>query len=166
MIDIPRGREPIAGPPLVSAIIIFLDAGRFIEEAILSVLAQTYQPWELLLVDDGSSDGSTAIAQRYAAEHPGRIFYLDHPGHVNRGMSAARNLGIAHARGEHVAFLDADDVWLPTRLECHVDVLERRPDVAMVYGPTLYWFEWPGAPASRRRDYVSDLWLRPNVLLG
>ena len=78
---------------LVSAVIIFLNAERFLEEAIESVRAQTYTDWELLLVDDGSTDGSSGCARRHAAAEPGRIRYLDHPGHVNLGMSAARNLG-------------------------------------------------------------------------
>src|SRR5215218_5812117 len=93
---------------LVSVIIIFLDAERFIEEAIESVFAQTYDDWELLLVDDGSTDGDTRIALEYAEQNPGRVRYLQHPGHQNRGMSASRNLGIGSARGEYIAFLDAD----------------------------------------------------------
>ncbi|HEX8089705.1 MAG TPA: glycosyltransferase family 2 protein, partial [Blastocatellia bacterium] len=96
---------------LVSVIIIFLNAEEFIAEAIESVFDQTYSDWELLLVDDGSTDASAEIALRYAAGYRGRVRYLEHEGHQNRGMSASRNLGIASARGEFVAFLDADDVW-------------------------------------------------------
>jgi glycosyltransferase involved in cell wall biosynthesis len=143
-------KEVVAQAPLVSAIIIFLDAERFIEEAIESVLAQTCGAWVLLLVDDGSSDAGTNIARRYAARHPDRMRYLEHPGHANRGMSAARNLGIANARGAYVAFLDADDVWLPQRLERHVDVLEREPDLSAVYGPSRYCSA--GKPASATSD--------------
>src|SRR5262249_40463181 len=99
--------------PLVSVIMIFLNAEPFIEEAIDSVLQQTYADWELLLVDDGSSDASTQIARRFAAGLPGRVRYLEHDQHVNLGKSASRNLGISEARGEFIAFLDADDVWLP-----------------------------------------------------
>src|SRR5215218_10922420 len=99
----------MSAKPLVSAIIIFLNEERFIEEAIQSVFAQSYENWELLLVDDGSSDASTRIALRYAEEHPGRVRYLEHPGHQNRGMSASRNLGISHTKGEYIACLDADD---------------------------------------------------------
>lgn len=85
--------------PLVSVVTIFLDAERFIEEAIESVFAQTYDRWELLLVDDGSTDRSRDVARRYAARYPSRVRYLEHPGHQNRGMSPSRNLGIAHAAG-------------------------------------------------------------------
>lgn len=140
----------------MSVIVIFLDAERFLEEAIQSVLAQTYPNWELLLVDDGSTDGSAAIARRLAKARPGWIRYLHHPGHANRGMSAARNLGLAHARGDHVAFLDADDVWLPHRLERHVAVLERDPELAAVYGPTRYWYGWTGRPEDAAAEFTAD----------
>src|SRR5215208_465500 len=102
--------------PRVSAIVIFLNAGPFFEEAIESILVQDYDDWELLLVDDGSTDGSTEIARRYADGDPSRIRYLTHPGGENRGMSASRNLGVRQARGEYVAFLDADDTWLQGKL--------------------------------------------------
>src|SRR5688572_13258936 len=92
------------GKPLVTAITIFLNAERFFEEAIKSVFDQTYDQWELLLVDDGSTDGSTQIARWYAEGFPGKVRLLEHPGHENRGMSASRNLGLEHARGEYVAF--------------------------------------------------------------
>ncbi|MDJ0799822.1 MAG: glycosyltransferase family 2 protein, partial [Calothrix sp. MO_167.B12] len=96
----------------ISCIIIFFNAGeQFFIEAIESVFAQTYENWELLLVDDGSTDGSTEIALRYAQKYPEKVRYLEHKEHQNRGMSATRNLGIRHAKGEYITFLDADDVW-------------------------------------------------------
>ena len=106
--------------PLVSAIIIFLNEERFIREAIDSVFAQTCENWELLLIDDGSHDGSTDIARRFAAENPGKVRYFEHQGHQNRGMSVSRNLGVRHAMGQYIAFLDADYVWLPEKLEQQV----------------------------------------------
>jgi glycosyltransferase involved in cell wall biosynthesis len=136
----------------VSAIIIFLNEERFIQEAIESVLSQGYQNWELLLVDDGSSDGSSAIARRYAAEFPGKIRYLDHPGHQNRGMSASRNLGVRHGRGAYVAFLDADDVWLPNKLAHQVAILDAQPEAALVHGPLLEWYSWSGNRDDHSRD--------------
>src|SRR5271154_2347778 len=102
--------------PLVSTIIIFLNAEKFLAEAVESVLAQTYPTWELWLVDDGSTDDSSRIARDYATRHAARIHYLEHPGHENRGKSASRNLGLRHSRGSYVALLDADDVWLPGKL--------------------------------------------------
>ena len=128
--------------PLVSAIIIFLNGEEFLAEAIDSVLAQDYRPIELLLVDDGSNAAATRLAQDFAHRHPEVVRYLDHPGHGNRGMSASRNLGVQHARGEFVAFLDADDVWLPEKIGEQVAILAEHPQVAMVYGKTQIWHSW------------------------
>jgi glycosyltransferase involved in cell wall biosynthesis len=148
--------------PLISIVIIFLDAERFLEEAIESVFAQTCRDWELLLVDDGSTDGGTAIAQRYASSWPDRVRYLEHEGHVNRGMSASRNLGFREARGRYVALLDADDVWLPGKLDHQVTLLEAHPDAAMVYGPAQWWYSWTGEAQDAARDFVHHLGVEPN----
>jgi glycosyltransferase involved in cell wall biosynthesis len=131
--------------PLVSVITIFLDEERYLEEAIGSVLAQSFGDWELLLVDDGSTDASTELARRYAGQHPERVRYLEHPGHANRGMSASRNLGLEHARGRYVSYLDGDDVWLPTKLEEQVELLEAHPEAMMVFGPLEIWQSWDGS---------------------
>jgi glycosyltransferase involved in cell wall biosynthesis len=139
-------------PPLVSVIMIFLNPERFLEEAIASVFAQTCSNWELLLIDDGSSDRSTAIAKGYAERQPERVRYLEHPAHANRGMSASRNLGLAHARGEYIAFLDADDVFLPERLARHVAVLEAQPEVDAVQGRILSWASWQGTETAEEPD--------------
>ena len=141
--------------PRVSAVVIFLDEERFLGEAIESVRSQSLDEWELLLVDDGSTDASPALAREAAASEPERIRYLEHPGHSNRGMSAARNLGLAAARGEFVAFLDADDVWLPRRLERAVALLDANPEAEMAYGRTQYWTSWSGGRAD------SD-WIQPH----
>ena len=157
--------------PLVSIVTIFYDAKQFVGEAIESVLGQTYSDWELLLVDDGSSDGSSRIAQGYAEEHPDRIRYLEHPGHVNRGMSASRNVGIGHARGALIAFLDADDVWLPHKLEKQVAIMAEQPEAAAISGPTRFWYGWTGLPEDGRRDSLrivsqpGDVLYRPPELL-
>lgn len=138
---------------LVSVVVIFLNAGRYMREAIESVFAQHYPHWELLLVDDGSTDGSSAIARGYATEREGQVRYLQHPGHQNRGKGASRNLGIRHTRGEYVAFLDADDVWLPHKLAEQVALLDAHEDAGMLYGETLYWYSWTGEPGGRERDF-------------
>lgn len=142
--------------PAVSVITIFLDAAPFLAEAVESVRAQTREDWELLLVDDGSRDGSSAIARAYAEREP-RIRYLEHAGHANLGMSASRNAGLAAARGALVAFVDADDVWLPEKLERQVALLSAAPRAAMVYGPALYWHAAAGARGADSRDFVQDL---------
>lgn len=132
--------------PTVSVISIFYNAEAFFEEAIESVIAQSCDDWELLLVDDGSTDRSTAIAKAYVDRYPAKIRYLEHPDHQNRGMSATRNLGIATARGEFIAFIDADDVWLPSKLAEQVAVMEGNPALGAVAGDILYWHSWAGGP--------------------
>jgi glycosyltransferase involved in cell wall biosynthesis len=150
---------------LVSVIIIFWNAEPFLAEAIASVVAQSYPHWELLLVDDGSTDGSTALAQHLVASDPQRMRYLEHPEHANRGMSATRNLGIAHARGTYLAFLDADDVWLPEKLSHQVKLLEDHPEAALVYGPTEWWYSWTGRAEDQGRDVVAPLSVPAETLL-
>ena len=143
--------------PGVSVVMPFLDAGRFIEEAIDSVLSQTFARFELLLIDDGSRDGSTGIAQRHAARFPEKVRYLEHAGHVNRGKSASRNLGIAEARGQYLTFLDADDVFLPHKLAHQSELLAGHPEAVMVYGTTEYWRSWDKTRLLRRRDKPAKL---------
>jgi glycosyltransferase involved in cell wall biosynthesis len=143
----------------------FLDPLPYLEEAIQSVVSQTYPHWELLLVDDGSSDGASEVAKSYAAQFPERVRYLEHEGHQNRGMSASRNLGIRHARGEYVTLLDADDAWLPDFLEWQVQALAEQPRAAMVYGPLLYWHSWSGQAVDAERDVLRHPWLKPGTLV-
>jgi len=142
---------------LVSIIMIFLKEERFIQEAIDSVFAQTYKNWELLLVDDGSTDDSTRIAQSHAAQYPKKVRYLEHEGHQNRGMSTSRNVGISHAKGEYVAFLDADDVWLPNKLEEQVGIMATHPDAGLVCGRAQWWYSWTGDQEDKQRDFVQRL---------
>ena len=149
----------------VSVVMPFLDEARFIEEAIESVISQTYDRWELLLVDDGSTDGSTAIAEKYAALLPGKVRYLRHPNHANLGEGPSRNLGVGSGRGTYLAFLDADDVWMPTKLEEHVALLERVSGVTLVYGSTLFWHFDNGRPPGAEPDFVQDLGVAETTLV-
>ncbi|WP_407662522.1 glycosyltransferase family 2 protein [Mycolicibacterium palauense] len=135
----------------VSVVLIFLDAERFMREAVQSVIDQTMTDWELILVDDGSRDRSREIAQDLAVSDD-RITYCHHPNYENRGMSASRNLGASHGSGRYIAFLDADDVWLPNKLSEQTALLDEMPDVAMVVGAPLYWYSWE--PSSTLRDQV------------
>jgi glycosyltransferase involved in cell wall biosynthesis len=150
--------------PLVSIITPFFNAEKFFEEAIESVLAQTYKNWELLLVDDGSTDGSTAIAQRYAQQYPEKVRYLEHKQHRNCGKSVSRNLGISHAGGEYIGFLDADDVFLPRKLEHQVAIMESQPEAGMVYGAQYKWYGWTGKRRDIRRDYKAGVGVQPDTL--
>lgn len=154
----------MSSEPLVSVVIIFLNAEKFIEEAIKSAFAQTYDHWELLLVDDGPTDESTDIALCYTERYPGKVCYLEHGGHRNRGASASRNLGIRYAQGEYIAFLDADDVWLPEILERLVSIQESNPTAVMVYAPDQFWYSWTGNAEDSQRDFVQELGVKPNTL--
>jgi SAM-dependent methyltransferase/GT2 family glycosyltransferase len=125
--------------PTVSVIMIFRDAGRFIDEAIRSVEAQTFADWELVLVDDGSTDDGPAIVASHQSRLGERLRLLRHPGGGGHGTGPSRNLGMQAARGRYLAFLDADDVYEPRRLEQHVKSLERDPDLGVVMSPDRYW---------------------------
>jgi glycosyltransferase involved in cell wall biosynthesis len=142
--------------PTVSVIISFFNERRFIEEAITSVLAQTCEDWELLLVDDGSTDASSQIAKCWAQQYAHKITYLEHAGHRNRRLAASRNLGIKHARGKYIALLDADDVWFPHKLKQQLAILDSYPEAAMVYGCTQYWHSWTKSAQDVYRDFVLE----------
>ncbi len=127
-------------PPLVSVIIPFLDEVAYLAGAVETVLDQSTSSWELLLVDDGSTDGSGELADEMAAKDPGRIRVLRHPGGVNRGLAASGNLGLSEARAGAIAFLHADDRWEPSTLETRLADLARWPSAGMVTGPTRHRF--------------------------
>lgn len=148
--------------PLVSVVVAFLDAERFLDQTVASVFGQTFADWELLLVDDGSSDGSSEAAKSFAASHPEKVFYLAHPGHRNLGVCASRNLAVRRARGQFVGILDADDVWEPNKLEEQTAVLLTYPDVGMVYGTARYWRSWRETGSRRQTDYVPALGIEPD----
>jgi glycosyltransferase involved in cell wall biosynthesis len=150
---------------LVSVIIIFLNEEEFIIEAIESVFAQNYQHWELLLVDDGSTDNSTNIALNYAQKNPQKVYYLEHTHHENCGMSASRNLGIEQAKGEFIAFLDADDIWLPHKLTEQLTIFVSYPEVVMVYGWVQFWHSWTEKLEDINRDYFVSLGVKPNTTI-
>ena len=154
----------MSNEPLVSSIITFLNAGRFIQGAIESVLAQTQNNVELLLVDDGSADDSTKIALGYAERYSEKVRYLEHAGHENRGAAASRNVGIREARGDYIALLDADDVWLPNKLEEQVAILDSHSEVGMVYGLSQYWHSWTMSPEDAHRDHVLKLGVPTDTL--
>jgi glycosyltransferase involved in cell wall biosynthesis len=150
--------------PLVSINMIFLDAERFLEDAVESVLAQEYTNWELLLVDDGSTDRSRELARSFATHHPA-IRYLEHPGHQNLGKSASHSLALTRARGKYLAWLDSDDVWFPDTLSRLVAPLERNPEAAMAYGSTVWWHSWEHPERPDRCDRTGNQVSHPNSLI-
>ncbi len=145
-------RDVLTPPPRVSVVMVFHDVRRYLEEAVESVRMQTFPDWELVLVDDGSSDGSRAIAESQAAADTGRIRVFEHADRRNLGISASRNLGVSRARGEFLAFLDADDVYLPDRLARHVELLDRYPEVDLVQSRVEYWHSWPSDTLGVQED--------------
>ena len=147
---------------LISIIVPIFNAGNFLEETIESVLQQTYTNWELLLIDDGSTDSSPEIALRYAGNYPDKVRYLEHENHENRGACASRNLGISQAKGEYIALLDSDDVWIAKKLEQQSTILDSHPDVGMIYGTSLYWKSWTGNSEDAKADFVSELGMSPD----
>jgi glycosyltransferase involved in cell wall biosynthesis len=151
-------------PLSVSTIIPVFNGERFVADAIESVLAQDYHPLEIILVDDGSTDNTSRIAERFAE----RICYVRQ---ANRGPAAARNTGLSHAHGDAVTFLDADDLWTPGKLASQVAAVGRSPSRDIVLGhlqrlklTSAHGFEPHGAPelslnlgASLIRRQVFDL---------
>lgn len=123
----PAARADLPQPPTVSIIVPVLNGASYIPKAIETVLAQSWEDFELIIVDDGSTDGTAAVVHTYDDE---RIRYFYQP---NRGLSAARNSGIRMARGGWLAFLDCDDFWHPEKLAAQLDVARRVPEAGLVY---------------------------------
>lgn len=146
----------MSGVPTVSIVLIFFNDERFLPESIESAFAQTFTDWELVLADDGSTDGSTEIALGWAERFPDRVRYVDHEHHANLGPSAARNLGFRSARGRYIAILDSDDIWEPEKLGEQVAILDANPVVGLLFGASLYWWSWAGeeAPQADRRTAI------------
>jgi glycosyltransferase involved in cell wall biosynthesis len=118
--------------PLVSVIVPAYNCGRYLAEALTSALGQGYTNQEIIVVDDGSTDDTLDVARRFG----GRVRVVSQE---NRGPAAARNRGAREARGEFLAFLDGDDIWLPGKTCAQVAILASRRDVNIVYGGIAYW---------------------------
>jgi glycosyltransferase involved in cell wall biosynthesis len=114
--------------PLISVVMAAKNYARFLPEAVESVLAQTFTDWELVVIDDGSSDHTPEVVRPYLADGRVRYFRSD-----ALGQPRAKNLGIGLSRGPLVAFLDADDAWEPTKLEKQLAVFATEPDVGVVF---------------------------------
>ncbi len=129
--------------PVVSVIMAVRDGERYVAEALESVFAQTRLPDEVIVVDDGSEDGTADIVRRF----PVRLLSQG-----RQGVSAARNAGLDEARGDLIAFIDHDDRWLPRKVERQVAYLEERPDVDYA----LCWFRAFVEPGASRPPWVRD----------
>ena len=115
--------------PKVCVIIPAYNRAGFIRETIDSVLNQTYKNIELIVVDDGSTDDTMEILKEYGD----KLIILQHPGGVNKGQSAAINLGMENAAGKYIAILDSDDLFAPEKIEKQVKYLEEHSDIGLVY---------------------------------
>ena len=114
---------------LVSIITPVYNSKKFIKDAIESVIAQSYQNWEMIIVDDASTDNSMEIIQRYVNREYRIVLFSNDK---NLGASESRNLAIREAKGNYIAFLDSDDRWLPNKLEKQIELMERE-NIAMSY---------------------------------
>jgi len=170
----PDARETTVDTPLVSISIPSYNHARWLPQAIDSVLAQTYENIELVIVDDGSTDESLGIAEGYAGRHPDKIRVFTHDRGENRGISATCNRAIAECRGKYWAGLPSDDLILPNKIESQLAILEARPNDAFVWGQSQAIDE-DGRPLSEhgplgrglpQRGRALDLLLRENPIYG
>ncbi len=129
---------PIRFASGITVVIPAHNAERTLDEAIASALGQSLAPLEILVIDDGSTDATAAVAERHAAGSAGRVRLIRKE---NGGVASARNRGLAEARGDLIAFLDADDAWVPEKLAIQAAHLASRPEVALVGTGT---HRWPG----------------------
>src|SRR2546421_4305196 len=124
--------------PKVSICIPSYNHARFLPAAIESALGQTYKNIEIIIVDDGSTDGSLQIAESYAARYPALIQVFTHPGQRNLGIAATANLAFQKATGKYWSGLPSDDVYYPHKIATQVAVLEQDPELGWVYGYAHY----------------------------
>lgn len=120
--------------PLVSVILCTYNRAHLVKRAIASVLIQTYRNWELIIIDDGSTDSTEQVVMPLVKSDP-RILYLRQP---NNGLAESRNVGIRLARGEFMTFLDSDDEYRKDHVATRVQLLLKRPSIALVYGGIEY----------------------------
>jgi hypothetical protein len=156
--------------PTVSVFLPSYNHARYLAESLDSILHQTYQDLEIVLADDGSTDGSPEIAEAYRSRHPDKLRVLYHPNHENRGISATCNLAIAKSRGRYFAGASSDDIWYPNWLEMQMPMLENDPRIGMVYarsdaidgnGELLGW-----TAGDRLPDDALGLLLQKNSVCG
>ncbi len=146
-------------PPLISVIMPCWNRASLVGEAIGSVLAQSWHHWELIVVDDGSTDGSEAFVTGFASDPRIRCIHQPHA-----GVSAARNRGLAAARGEIIAYLDSDDVWFPEYLAALAHAFAAEPDLATAYGAVAYQARTPGKYQVQFRDFDRSALLVANFI--
>lgn len=124
----------------ISIITANYNYAQYIEEAINSVISQSYQDWELIIVDDGSSDNSVELIKSYC-EKDSRIKLLMHENGANKGLKESILLGLEHASGEWIAFLESDDVFEQENLARKVEIIEKNPQIKLVFNKVKFLAE-------------------------
>jgi glycosyltransferase involved in cell wall biosynthesis len=151
----------MAETPLVSVLIPVYNGAKYVAQAIESVVWQTLMDWELILIDDGSTDDTLAILESYAGQDKRiRLFPQEH-----RGLVAALNHGLALVRGRYLARLDADDLCLPERLEAQVACLEARPEL-VILGSAIQSMDQDGASGTTYCMALHDTLIRGTMIFG
>lgn len=150
--------------PLVSIIIPFYNREEFLGEAIESVLAQSEKDWELLLINDGSTDKSNETAKAFVEKYPTKIKLFSHEKNENKGAHAARNVGVANSRGKYITFLDSDDIFFADTLERELRAFEENPEADAVCGTLECWYSWSDEADKWEKDFVIDLVLETEKL--
>ncbi len=146
--------------PLISVIIVTYDRAHFLRDALESVQKQTFKDYEVILVDDGSTDNTKEIAERYEGIS---YIYQEHG-----GISKARNTGVKAARGKFIAFLDSDDLWKKDKLQKQVDYLHVHPDSRIVFTLFRNFTDIPEDKLDRRqKDLLQTVidWCLPTALI-
>lgn len=130
--------------PHVSVVVAACNAAETLDEALASVAAQTYRNFELIVVDDGSTDATPELLAGYAAKWPWMTWFRQE----NAGVATARNRAIERARGDLLAFQDADDIWLPEKLAEQVPLLDQNPGTDLVFADSTFFPPDPDSPGS------------------
>jgi glycosyltransferase involved in cell wall biosynthesis len=142
--------------PRISVIIPTYNRKAFVLEAVDSVLAQTYGDYELIVVDDGSVDGTAEALRHYGGQL--RYFYQ-----ANQGVSMARNRGLALANGEFITFLDSDDLWLPEKLQTQVAFMDEHPEARICYTDEI-WIRRGVRVNPKKKHAKYSGWIYPHCL--
>jgi len=121
--------------PLISIITPTYNRATSLPRALESIFDQTFKNWEIIIIDDGSTDTTQEILKKFQEQNK-NVICIKHD--KNKGVTAARNTGLHEAKGDYIAFLDSDDVWLPQKLEKQLEVFNRSPDIGLVYTGALF----------------------------
>lgn len=141
--------------PKVSVIIGIYNVADTLEEALNSIMEQTYQDFEIILCDDGSSDNTIAVAESFVSRYPDKVILLRNK--TNMGLNFTLNKCLDHSRGEYIARMDGDDLCVSTRFEKQVAYLDSHPDIAIVSSAMTHFDENGEYRVSRLKEYPEKL---------